>query len=90
VNHKRVYRLYGEEGLAVRRGQRKRLKAEARRPLALPSLHRSRRSARRLDPKSFRKFSIQKRPLLTPCRSKGRVLTGDATAIAEQQLISMA
>ena len=37
VNHKRVYRLYGEEGLAVRRRQRKRRKAAARRPLALPT-----------------------------------------------------
>ena len=37
VNHKRVYRIYGEEGLAVRRRQRKRLKAEARTPLALPT-----------------------------------------------------
>ena len=36
VNHKRVYRLYCEEGLMVRRRQRKRLKAEARRPLARP------------------------------------------------------
>ena len=37
VNHKRVYRLYGEEGLAVRRRQRKRLKAAARQPLVLPT-----------------------------------------------------
>ena len=37
VNHKRVYRLYGEEGLAVRCRKRKRLKAEARRPLGLPT-----------------------------------------------------
>jgi len=36
VNHKRVYRIYGEEGLAVRRRPRKRLKAAARAPLALP------------------------------------------------------
>jgi putative transposase len=36
VNHKRVYRLYCEEGLAVRRRQRKRLKAAGRMPLALP------------------------------------------------------
>jgi putative transposase len=36
VNHKRVYRIYGEEGLAVRRRQRKRLKAAARALLALP------------------------------------------------------
>jgi len=36
VNHKRVYRLYREEGLAVRRRQRKRLKAAARTPLAMP------------------------------------------------------
>jgi len=37
VNHKRVYRLYGEEGLAVRRRPRKRLKAAARTPLLLPT-----------------------------------------------------
>jgi putative transposase len=37
VNHKRVYRIYGEEGLTVRRRTRKRLKAEARAPLALPT-----------------------------------------------------
>jgi len=36
VNPKRLYRIYGEEGLAVRRRQRKRLKAAARAPLALP------------------------------------------------------
>jgi len=37
VNHKRVYRLYGEEGLAVRCRPRKRRKAAARRPLVLPT-----------------------------------------------------
>ena len=37
VNPKRVYRLYCEEGLSVRRRPRKRLKAQARRPLALPT-----------------------------------------------------
>lgn len=36
VNHKRVYRLYREEGLAMRRKTRKRLRSEARRPLELP------------------------------------------------------
>lgn len=36
VNHKRVYRLYREEGLAVRCRKRKRFRAEARVPLALP------------------------------------------------------
>jgi putative transposase len=36
VNHKRVYRLYREEGLAMRRRKRKRFRAEARGPLALP------------------------------------------------------
>jgi len=36
VNPKRVYRIYCEEGLAVRRRKRKRLKAEARTPLMLP------------------------------------------------------
>jgi len=37
VNHKRVYRLYSEEGLSVRHRQRKRLKAVARNPLLLPT-----------------------------------------------------
>jgi putative transposase len=37
VNHKRVYRLYREEGLAMRRKGRKRFRAEARVPLALPT-----------------------------------------------------
>src|SRR5262249_32148093 len=37
VNHKRVYRLYREEGLAMRRRKRKRFRAEARVPLALPT-----------------------------------------------------
>lgn len=37
VNHKRVYRIYGAEGLAVRGRKRKRRKAEARRPLVLPT-----------------------------------------------------
>jgi len=36
VNHKRVYRLYREEGLAMRRRKRKRFRGEARVPLALP------------------------------------------------------
>ncbi|MGH9814220.1 MAG: IS3 family transposase, partial [Candidatus Acidiferrales bacterium] len=36
VNPKRVYRLYREEGLAMRRRKRKRFRAEARVPLALP------------------------------------------------------
>ncbi len=36
VNHKRVYRLYREEGLAVRRRKRKRIGAVERQPLALP------------------------------------------------------
>jgi putative transposase len=36
VNHKRVYRLYREEGLTMRRKTRKRLRSEARRPLELP------------------------------------------------------
>jgi putative transposase len=36
VNHKRVYRLYGEEGLAVPPRKRKRLKAAARIPLGMP------------------------------------------------------
>ena len=37
VNHKRVYRMYREEGLAVRRRKRKRLKAGARTPLRMPT-----------------------------------------------------
>ena len=37
VNHKRVYRLYREEGLAIQRRRRKRFRAEARVPLALPT-----------------------------------------------------
>jgi len=36
VNHKRVYRLYRQEGLGVRRRQRKRLGAVERQPLAIP------------------------------------------------------
>jgi putative transposase len=37
VNHKRVYRLYREEGLAMRRRKHKRFRAEARVPLVLPT-----------------------------------------------------
>jgi putative transposase len=37
VNHKRVYRLYREEGLAMRQRKRKRFRAEARVPLVLPT-----------------------------------------------------
>ena len=37
VNHKRVYRIYQEEGLAMRRKKRKRFRAEARVPLVLPT-----------------------------------------------------
>src|SRR5437870_11575408 len=37
VNHKRVYRLYREEGLAMQRRRRKRFRAEVRVPLALPT-----------------------------------------------------
>jgi putative transposase len=36
VNHKRVYRLYREEGLTVRRRRRKRVSREARLPLPAP------------------------------------------------------
>jgi putative transposase len=36
VNHKRVYRLYREEGLAIRHKKHKRFRAEAQVPLALP------------------------------------------------------
>jgi len=37
VNHKRVHRIYREEGLAMRRKQAKRLRAAARGPLELPT-----------------------------------------------------
>jgi putative transposase len=37
VNHKRVYRLYREEGLGVRRRKRKRIGAVERQPLAIPT-----------------------------------------------------
>jgi len=37
VNHKRAYRIYGAEGLAVRGRKRKRRKAEARRSPVLPT-----------------------------------------------------
>jgi putative transposase len=37
VNHKRVYRLYREEGLSVRRRKRKRIGAVERQPLAVPT-----------------------------------------------------
>jgi putative transposase len=37
VNHKRVYRIYREEGLAVRRKKCKRFRAAARVPLVLPT-----------------------------------------------------
>jgi putative transposase len=37
VNHKRVYRLYREEGLAMQRRKGKRFRAEARVPLELPA-----------------------------------------------------
>ena len=37
VNHKRVYRLYREEGLSVRRRKRKRIGSVERQPLALPT-----------------------------------------------------
>ncbi len=37
VNHKRVYRLYRQEGLAVRRRKRKRVGAVERQPLATPT-----------------------------------------------------
>ena len=37
VNHKRVYRLYGQEGLQVRRRKRKRIGAVERQALAIPT-----------------------------------------------------
>ena len=36
VNHKRVYRLYRQEGLSVRKKQRKRYRSVERKPLSLP------------------------------------------------------
>lgn len=39
VNHKRVYRLYREEGLSVRKRSRKRVSREARLRLAAPTAH---------------------------------------------------
>jgi putative transposase len=36
VNHKRVYRLYRQEGLGVRRRKRKRIGAVERQPLTIP------------------------------------------------------
>lgn len=37
LNHKRLYRIYREEGLAVRRRRRKRIAASARQPMPAPS-----------------------------------------------------
>jgi len=37
INHKRIYRIYREEGLVMRRKKRKRFRAEARVPLTLPT-----------------------------------------------------
>ena len=37
VNHKRVYRLYGQEGLQVRRRKRKRIGAVERQPFTIPT-----------------------------------------------------
>jgi putative transposase len=37
LNHKRLYRIYREEGLAVRRRRRKRIAASARQPMPTPS-----------------------------------------------------
>ncbi|MGA7275711.1 MAG: IS3 family transposase [Candidatus Udaeobacter sp.] len=37
VNHKRVYRLYREEGLAMQRRKRRKFRSEARLPRALPT-----------------------------------------------------
>ncbi len=37
VNHKRVYRIYREEGLGMRQKKRKRFRAQARVPLVLPT-----------------------------------------------------
>ena len=37
VNHKRIYRLYREEGLSVRKRKRKRMSREARLPLEAPT-----------------------------------------------------
>jgi len=37
VNHKRVYRLYGQEGMQVRRRKRKRIAAVERQPFTIPT-----------------------------------------------------
>ncbi len=49
VNHKRVYRLYREEGLAMQRKRRKRFRAEARVPLALTTKPQARANGRWIE-----------------------------------------
>lgn len=63
ANHKRVYRLYIEDGLAVRRRRRKRVAGSARRPLAVPTRVNQRWSIDFMadtlaDGRSFRTFNV--------------------------------
>ena len=63
VNHKRVYRLYRLEGLAVRRRRRKRIAASARRPLPVAGRMNQRWSMDFMsdtlaDARTFRTFNV--------------------------------
>ena len=63
VNHKRTYRIYREDGLAVRRRRRKRIAASARRPLPVPTRVNERWSIDFMadtlaDGRSFRTFNV--------------------------------
>lgn len=63
VNHKRIYRLYREDGLTVRRRRRKRIAASARRPLPVPTRVNERWSIDFMadtlaDGRSFRTFNV--------------------------------
>jgi putative transposase len=63
INHKRLYRLYRAEGLAVRRRRRKRIAATARIPLPVPSVVNERWSMdftadTLMDGRTFRTFNV--------------------------------
>jgi putative transposase len=63
ANHKRIYRLYREEGLTVRRRRRKRVAASARCPLPVPTKVNERWSIDFMadtlaDGRSFRTFNV--------------------------------
>ena len=63
LNHKRLYRLYREDGLAVRRRRRKRIAASARQPMAVPTGVNERWSMDFMadalaDGRSFRTFNV--------------------------------